>query len=150
MSFPLPLIRFTARRSGDADLPVLYPRLLRDRSVLPKVAIAIEHFHGAATGVPIGDTAYALRHTGYNVLFVAQWLDPADDERCIQWCRDAYQSLQPFISPWRYVNYLGEDDMAAAGSLASVYGPNLGRLQQIKKRYDPDNAFRLNLNIPPA
>ena len=43
MAFPLKDVRFTTRR-GDADEPTLYPRLLRDRSVLPKVDIAIQYF----------------------------------------------------------------------------------------------------------
>src|SRR5919109_2764279 len=46
MSLPLKDVRFTTRRSrGDPDAaPALYPRLLRDRSVVPKVAITIEYF----------------------------------------------------------------------------------------------------------
>jgi hypothetical protein len=44
MTFSLKDIRFTARRSGDANLPALYPRLFRDRSIHPKVAIAIQYF----------------------------------------------------------------------------------------------------------
>ena len=42
MAFPLKDVRFTTRRGGDE--PTLYPRLLRDRSVLPKVDIAIQYF----------------------------------------------------------------------------------------------------------
>jgi FAD/FMN-containing dehydrogenase len=34
--------------------------------------------------------------------------------------------------------------------VAAVYGPNLERLSQIKKRYDPDNFFRVNQNIKPS
>lgn len=116
----------------------------------PLSQIVIEHFHGAATRIPVADTAFALRDSGFNVLLVAQWLDPADGDRCTAWCRDAYASLQPFVSPRRYGNYLGEDDMADAGNLGAVYGPNLPRLRRIKKQYDPDNIFHLNLNIPPA
>ena len=41
MAFPLKDVRFTTRRSGDGVL--LYPRLMRDRSILPKVDIAIQH-----------------------------------------------------------------------------------------------------------
>ena len=36
-------IRFTVRRDGE-NLPNLYPRLLRDRSMLPKIAYAIDYF----------------------------------------------------------------------------------------------------------
>ena len=133
---------------SDAAIDVLVDQF--NQLPTPMSQIAVEHFHGAATRVPVADTAYALRESGYNILLVSQWLDPADDERCITWCRNTYKALQPYVSPWRYMNYMGEDDMADATGLASVYGPNVPRLRDVKKRYDPDNAFHLNLNIPPA
>jgi FAD/FMN-containing dehydrogenase len=113
-------------------------------------SIVVEHFHGAATRVPVADTAYALRDSGYNVVFIAQWLESKDDEQCVEWSRNAYASLQPFISPRRYMNYLNDDDLQDPTSLTSAYGPNLPRLRQVKKQYDPENVFHLNLNIPPA
>ena len=112
--------------------------------------IVIENFHGAATRVPVTDTAYALRECGYNVVIAAQWMDAADDERCMTWCRNAFQTLQPFVGQRRYVNYLGEDDMQESASLLAAYGPNLQRLRTIKRLYDPNNVFHHNLNIPPA
>jgi FAD/FMN-containing dehydrogenase len=116
----------------------------------PLCQILIEHFHGAATRVPVGDTAYALRETGYNIVLIAQWQDPKGDERCITWARNAYASLKPFISERRYTNYVADDEMKDPANLTAAYGPNLARLRQVKKKYDPDNVFRLNLNITPA
>jgi len=116
----------------------------------PACQILIEHFHGAVTRVPVSDTAFAMRHSGYNILIAGQWQDAADDQRCIGWVRATYAAIQPFVSPRRYANYIADDEMTEAASLAAVYGPNVTRLRQIKKRYDPDNVFRLNLNIPPA
>jgi FAD/FMN-containing dehydrogenase len=45
------------------------------------------------------------------------------------------------------VNFLTEDESAR---VASVYGPNYERLRDLKSKYDPDNLFRMNHNIPPA
>ena len=43
MALPIADLRFTTRRNG-AEPPWLYPRLLRDRSVLPKIDIAVQYF----------------------------------------------------------------------------------------------------------
>ena len=34
--------------------------------------------------------------------------------------------------------------------IRASYRGNYDRLSQIKKRYDPDNLFHINENIPPA
>ncbi len=115
----------------------------------PMGQIVIEHFHGAATRVPVGDTAYALRSAGYNVAVISEWLDRAHDDVCINWGKKAFSALQPFAGSQRYINYLNHDD-ALDAALAAVYGPNLPRLRQIKKQYDPENVFHHNVNIKPA
>ena len=108
--------------------------------------IIIEHFHGAASRVPVTSTACTMRVTGFNVIIASQWTDPGETERGIRWARQAFASLTPYLAPTRYVNYL-EDD--ARDGAAVVYGSNLARLREIKTKYDPDNFFRHNVNILP-
>jgi hypothetical protein len=115
----------------------------------PMGQVLLEHFHGAATRVPPGDTAYSLRSSGYNSLILAEWTDPAQSQSCIDWAKQSYGAIRPFVGARRYVNYLDDDDSAEA-ALTPAYGANLPRLRQIKRKYDPENVFRLNLNIPPA
>lgn len=115
----------------------------------PMGQMLIENFHGAAMRVPVDATAYAMRAPGYNALVLAEWLDQAQDRVCIDWARKSYTALQPFVSFHRYLNYLGDDD-AGQSALEAAYGSNLPRLREIKKKYDPENLFHLNLNIPPA
>ncbi len=115
----------------------------------PMGQIVVEHFHGAATRVPVSDTAYALRSSGFNTLVVSEWLDPQHNDTCIAWGKKSYAAMQPFVGKQRYVNYLNYDD-AVDDSLVAVYGPNLDRLRKVKKQYDPENVFHHNLNIKPA
>ena len=113
----------------------------------PLGAMLLEHFHGAVTRVPVEQTAYPHRSTGFNLLIVAQWMDPTQTDECRAWARQAYQSLQPFMASGKYVNYLGDDEKGDA--VANAYGANYARLQQVKSKYDPDNVFHLNQNIRP-
>jgi FAD binding domain-containing protein/berberine-like enzyme len=112
----------------------------------PMSHIIVEHFHGAASRVPIDATASTMRVTGFNIVIASQWKSPAESEPGIAWARKTFASLTPYLAPTRYVNYL-EDDAADAATVA--YGPNLPRLRAIKTKYDAENFFRHNVNILP-
>ena len=60
--------------------------------------------------------------------------------------RTAFENLRPYRSGGAYVNFLGDDGEAR---VRAAYGPNYGRLAELKRRYDPDNVFRMNQNIKP-
>jgi len=109
--------------------------------------IVIEHFHGVATRIGVTDTAVPHREPGYNFLAASVWTDPAATDQNIAWTRATYTDMEPFFARRRYVNYLGDDE--APDAVQSAYGPNYTRLVEIKRRYDPDNLFRLNQNIKP-
>ena len=100
------------------------------RCPTPMGQLLLEHIHGAATRVGVGDTAFPHRAEGYNFLVLAQWMDPADTSACIAWARETYAAMQPFFASGRYVNYLGDDE--AGDPVAAAYGPNYRRLQQLK------------------
>ena len=118
-----------------------------ERVPSPLSQIVIEHFHGAASRVPVAATACPMRVTGFNVVIISQWLDERDTERGIQWAKDTHAALRPFLAPLRYVNYLEGD--VEGDAAAVVYGPNYERLRALKAKYDPDNFFRQNVNIRP-
>jgi FAD/FMN-containing dehydrogenase len=113
----------------------------------PMDHLVLEHFHGAATRVPVGDTAFPHRADGYNLVVLAQWMDRAHTDRCTAWARETYAAMGPFEAAGRYVNYLGDDE--AGDPVAAAYGPNHRRLQQLKAKYDPGNVFHMNQNIRP-
>ena len=100
--------------------------------------IAIHHFHGAATRVPLGDTAFGIRSDHIVVEIVAAW-DPADDgRRHRDWADTVYSELGPHSLDGGYPNLIGPGQAAQADA---AYGPNAGRLLAVKRRYDPHNVF---------
>ena len=113
----------------------------------PMSAILLEHFHGAVTRVPETATAVPHREPGYNLLLPTEWMDPADTTRCIDWTKDTYAAFSEHFSGRRWLNYLGDDQRDDA--IRAAYGPNYDRLVDVKRRYDPENAFHLNHNIAP-
>ncbi|MCD6040549.1 MAG: FAD-binding oxidoreductase [Burkholderiales bacterium] len=114
----------------------------------PMSAMVLEHVHGAAVRVGPTQTAFPHRREAYNLLIASEWVDPAANTRNIAWARETYDAMRPYAAPARYVNYLAADE--TQGAAEAAYGPNLPRLRTIKARYDPQNVFRQNHNIPPA
>jgi FAD/FMN-containing dehydrogenase len=117
------------------------------RCPTPMGQLLLEHFHGAATRVGVGDTAFPHRVDGYNLVVLSEWLEPANTDRCIAWARETYAAMDPFVASGRYVNYLGDDE--TGDPIAAAYGPNYRRLQELKTKYDPSNFFHMNQNIRP-
>ena len=116
------------------------------RCPTPMGQLLLERLHGAVTRVRATDTAFPHRREGYNFIVVGEWLNARDTDRCIAWARETFADMQRF-AVGRYVNYLGDDE--AGDAVAAVYGPNYRRLQEVKKKYDPKNFFRMNQNIRP-
>jgi hypothetical protein len=55
-------------------------------------------------------------------------------------------ALQPYSETAGYINFMDGDDLPR---VAENYGPNYGRLREIKGKYDPGNLFHVNQNIKP-
>jgi hypothetical protein len=109
--------------------------------------MVIEHFHGEVTRVAPDATAFPHREPGYNLAITGEWLEASETETNVRWVRETFAALEPYMAPQVYVNYLGDDE---SGRTRNAYGGNYERLVEVKRRYDPDNLFRLNQNIDPA
>jgi FAD/FMN-containing dehydrogenase len=72
--------------------------------------------------------------------------DPSDNDRLMQWARDYYQAMHPASLGGGYVNMIMDEGQE---KVKSSYGENYTRLAQIKAKYDPNNLFHINQNIPP-
>jgi FAD/FMN-containing dehydrogenase len=112
----------------------------------PLSGMVIQTVFGAASRVAPDATAFRPRAFPYAPIIVSQWLDPAQTAENVAWARDCWGALHPFAGGV-YVNDLGEND---EDRVPAAYGTNYQRLAALKKKYDPDNFFRLNPNIKPT
>jgi hypothetical protein len=112
----------------------------------PLTAFPIWQMGGAVSRVSEDETAFngrAVGHT-FNISGVTATEEGFDEER--EWARGFWSALEPYHSTV-YVNFLmeeGEDRIRQAYGAAKY-----ARLKELKRRYDPDNLFRLNQNIRP-
>jgi FAD/FMN-containing dehydrogenase len=115
--------------------------------------VDLHHLGGAVRRVPNDATAFPNRSAEYWVNFYAVWDSPEGDDAGRAWARDSYDALRPSAAAGEYVNFLGASpgDADASAAALSAYGAEkLNRLRALKRRWDPDNVFRLNHNIDPA
>jgi FAD/FMN-containing dehydrogenase len=102
---------------------------------------------GALARVPNGATAFAHRDRGLFVNVAAMYADGADRATHDRWVNDVADALGK-DGAGGYVGFLGEEDESTIR--AAYPGKTWDRLRELKGRYDPDNIFRLNHNIPPG
>jgi hypothetical protein len=113
----------------------------------PFSQIAIWAVGGAVSRVAPDTTAVGEREVGFEVNINAAWPPPdPNGERHIAWVREGWELLRPH-SVGVYANFLSDE---GATGLEAAYRGRLQRLTAVKDRYDPENVFRLNANIPPS
>jgi FAD/FMN-containing dehydrogenase len=124
---------------------------LASRIPSPDTSVIVLPFGGGAVSrVGDGDTAFGRRDIPYMLELNSAWAAPADDERNIDWTRQAWSQIQRFSLGGGYLVYpgFGEDEENLVRS--SVGAANYSKLVAIKDRYDPANLFRSNMNIKPT
>jgi FAD/FMN-containing dehydrogenase len=112
----------------------------------PLTAFPIWQLGGAVARADESDSAFNGRNAGFTFNITAATADAEgfDGER--QWVRDFWSALEPHHTSV-YVNFLMEE---GEERIRQAYGAEkYDRLKALKRRYDPDNFFRLNQNIPP-
>jgi len=128
----------------DEVIDILVDHALRIAS--PVTVFSIFHLGGAVARVGEDETAFGARDAGHtvNVIGITVTGEGFDAER--EWARDLWTALQPHHQNV-YVNFLMEE---GEGRIREAYGAaKYARLKALKRKYDPDNFFRLNQNIPP-
>ena len=104
-------------------------------------------FGGAVGRVPDDAMAFTGRKAAWWFSTEAQWDGSAHDDAHIAWSRRTMDAFKPFTITGAYVNDAIESDVA---SVRAIYGDEkYNRLVALKRKYDPDNVFRMNQNIRP-
>jgi FAD/FMN-containing dehydrogenase len=113
----------------------------------PFTALTLWQRGGAVARVGEDETAFGGRSAGntYNINGATEGSEGFDEER--QWARNFWSALEPYHTSV-YVNFLMQE---GEERIRQAYGARkYDRLKALKRRYDPDNLFRLNQNIRPA
>ena len=102
---------------------------------------------GAVGRVDPAATAVGNRGAGFELSVIAAWPpQDGDGEAHRAWVRAGWEALRPHAAGV-YANFLADE---GAAGLEAAYGGRLERLRALKDRWDPDNVFRFNANIPPS
>ncbi|MEH6826412.1 MAG: FAD-binding oxidoreductase [Motiliproteus sp.] len=112
----------------------------------PQSEIFVAQLGGAINRIASDATAYPHREVEYVLNVHTRWDDVSDDEGCVTWARQFYETTKPFATGGVYVNFISEGEDRVQGA----YGSNYDRLAQVKAKYDPENFFRVNQNIAPG
>ena len=114
-------------------------------------AADLHHMGGAYGRVAEDATAFPNRSAEYWLNIYGFWDNPADDAARSAWVKASSDAMRPYAMAGQYVNFLGQDDADPREKALAAYGESkLARLAEAKRRYDPENLFRINHNIPPA
>ncbi len=103
---------------------------------------------GAAARVPDDATPFAYRDGGWAGVIVGVDPDPANAGLITRWAKNYWEELHPTSAGGAYINFMMDDE--GQDRVHASYLGNYDRLAQVKARYDPENLFHVNQNIPPA
>jgi FAD/FMN-containing dehydrogenase len=114
-------------------------------------AFDVHHLRGAFGRVPEEETPFPNRNARFWLNIYGFWSDPSDDDARIAFVRRMSEDMEPFATGGQYINFQGHEPAGHRGfDSRAVFGPEkYERLVEVKRRYDPDNVFHVNQNIPP-
>jgi hypothetical protein len=111
-------------------------------------AVQLRVLGGAMARVPDEATAFGHRSAKLLVNIAALHERPEERPEHERWTAGLANELSAGVPAGAYVGFVGDE---GDEGLRRAYPPaTLKRLARVKRRYDPDNLFRLNLNVSPG
>jgi len=115
----------------------------------PHSSILVFQLGGALARFGETDTPAGNRDAAYVLNVAASWEDPTHTDQQIAWSRGCWSDMEQFSTGGVNVNFLTGEE--GGERVRAAYGvANYERLVELKNKYDPQNMFRLNQNIPPS
>lgn len=149
----------------DREIAVFYKHLTRmiPGTNLAGSVVEVDSYGGAINRKElISETVAFQRSSIIKMQFQTYWSEAAEDEGHLTWMRDFYTDLYsgpevdaahkgtPFPGEnyqGCYINYPDKDMLDYPFWTELYYGPNYAFLQQVKKKYDPNNVFHHAMSI---
>ncbi|WP_254530388.1 FAD-binding oxidoreductase [Natrinema gelatinilyticum] len=126
----------------------VFDLMVRYNDSTPSALSTIDCWHlgDAVADVPQDSTAYWHRDQPYMLTVEANWEEPDDDDANVNWAREVFADVQALpVASGRYGNFPGLNE----DPVKLLYGDNYDRLVEVKTKYDPENLFQTNANVPP-
>jgi len=101
---------------------------------------------GAVASEPEGGSPFPHRDALFYAEPGAGWNGNKLTSQARGWVAEFGKALRPYMSG----SYVNVPESALADWGDAYYGPNFGRLREIKSRWDPGNVFDFEQSIPPA
>ena len=137
--------RFLDDRLGGDAIATLTARL--DRQPHHQGDTSIFAWGGAISDTALDATAFVHRSAVALIKYSAVWEsgDATTQDASTRWVNETFEAMQTYCSKSSFQNFPdGElDDWAQA-----YFGQNLGRLTEVKRKYDPDRVFTFPQAIP--
>ncbi|MCL4272643.1 MAG: FAD-binding oxidoreductase [Anaerolineales bacterium] len=128
-----------------SDAELILERLQRSTGSMAVTQLRV--LGGAMARIPVDATAFAHRKSKIMANLAALFENLAEKEIHEKWVTEFFSALQQ-SDKGMYVNFVGDE--GEAHIRAAYPGATWERLRKVKAKYDPDNLFRLNQNIPPT
>jgi FAD/FMN-containing dehydrogenase len=114
----------------------------------PGSMILLFEIKGQIQRVPKSAMAFDHRNENFEMSIIAHWTEAGDDAQNISWARQVWNAAQPYVTSAVYTNHMTADE--TEDRVRCGYGKDkYTALMALKSKYDPDNFFRSNHNIPP-
>ena len=104
--------------------------------------------NGTAHKMKREDTTWVHRDAVWSEVIVGVDPDPANKDLITAWAKNYWEALHPYGAGGAYINFMMDNE--GEERIRGTYGANYEKLTQIKAKYDAENFFRVNQNVPPA